>query len=88
MRMLKRLLLGRRDRTVLWFAGHIAPVRWLVSLLLVGKAKRTLRDAACDRTMLPHQACLQASRSVRKTRLARTLTRQARRGVSGTLKRL
>ena len=88
MRALKRLLLGRRDRTVLWLAGNIAPIRWLVSLLLVGRAKRTLRDAACERTPLPNQACLHVARSVRKTTLARALTKRARRGVSGTLKRL
>lgn len=88
MRAVKRLLLGRRDRTVLWFASNIGPVRWIVSLLLVGRAKRTLRDAACERTPLPHQACRQVARGVRKTSVARSLTKQARKGVRGTLKRL
>ena len=88
MRALKRLLLGRRDRTVLWLAGNLAPVRWLVSLFLVGKAKRTLRDAACARTPLPQQACLHVAREVRKTTVAKSLTKTARKGVSGTLKRL
>lgn len=88
MRVLKRLLLGRRDRTVLWFASNLAPFRWLVSLLLVGRAKRTLRDAACARTPLPQPACRQMARGVRKTTVAKRLTKQARKGVSGTLKRL
>jgi hypothetical protein len=88
LRTLKRLFLGPRERTVLWLASYVAPVRWLVSVLLVGRAKRSLRDAACEQTPLPRQACLQMARGVRKTRAAKSLTRTARRRVAGTLKRL
>jgi hypothetical protein len=88
MRVLKRLLLGRRDRTVLWLASNLLPIRWLVSVLLVGRAKRTLRDAACEQTPLPRQTCLQVARGVRKTTVAKALTKQARKGVSRTLKQL
>lgn len=88
MRMLRRLLLGRRDRTLLWFASNVFPIRWIASLVLVGRAKRGLRDAACAQTPLPAQACRQMAKGVRKTAIAKSATKQARRGVRGTLKRL
>jgi hypothetical protein len=88
MRYLRRAVFRRRDRVLLWFAHWLAPVRWIMSVLVVSKAKQGVRDAVCERTPLPTYTCHQMSRRVRKTRTARRLTKHARRGVGGILKHL
>jgi hypothetical protein len=81
-------LLGPRHRTLLWLASNFLPFRWIAALFLVGKAKRALRDAAAAKTPLPSHTFRQLAKGVGKTTPAKSLTKTARKGVAGTLKRL
>lgn len=88
MRGLKRLLLARRQRLLLWCAVHLAPVRWLFSRVLVRRGWVALTRAALPDSPLGEGTYRRIARDVRRSKPGKVIGRRLRRALSRLIRRL